>query len=89
MTTLPFLDGHSCNPPPLVFDDGTQEYFIRDIIDEKRRGRGYRYLVRWKGYGPEHDSWLPGRELVGTDALDDWISSFDVENSSVSSPAGR
>ncbi|KAJ2935618.1 hypothetical protein H1R20_g1477, partial [Candolleomyces eurysporus] len=76
-------------PPPLTFDDGSQEYFIRDIIDEKRRGRGRRYLVRWKGYGPEHDTWLPGRELVGTHALDDWISSFDLDNSSASSLAGR
>ncbi|RXW13176.1 hypothetical protein EST38_g12678 [Candolleomyces aberdarensis] len=30
---------------PLTFDDKSQEYFIRDIIDEKRHGRGYRYLV--------------------------------------------
>ncbi|RXW17945.1 hypothetical protein EST38_g7906 [Candolleomyces aberdarensis] len=76
-------------PPPLTFDDGSQEYFIWDIIDEKRRGRGYRYLVHWKGYGPEHDSWLPGRELVGTDALDNWISSFDLDKPSLSSVAGR
>jgi len=51
-------------------DDGTEEYLIRDIIDERRYGRGYRYLVRWVGYGPEEDRWLKGADVKDTEALD-------------------
>jgi hypothetical protein len=42
-------------PDPVVTEDGSMEYFIWDIIDEKRCGRGYRYLMQWVGYGPEED----------------------------------
>lgn len=72
-------------PPPLVFEDGAEEYFIDRIILERPRGRGFQYLVRWKGYGREHDEWLPGCELAGTDALKDWIA----RRSSISMSAGR
>jgi Chromo (CHRromatin Organisation MOdifier) domain len=59
-------------PPPLKFADGSEEYFIDSILDERKIGRGRRYLVRWKGYGVEDDSWVAGAELKGTDALKDW-----------------
>ncbi|KAF9544701.1 hypothetical protein CPC08DRAFT_606426, partial [Agrocybe pediades] len=49
-------------PAPVIID-GDDEYFIRDIIDERRRGRGVQYLVRWEGYGPEENSWIAGSEL--------------------------
>ena len=38
-------------PPPITTDHGDEEWYIRDIIDERRRGRGFQYLVRWLGYG--------------------------------------
>jgi hypothetical protein len=28
------------------------------------------YLVRYEGYGKEHDEWRPGSEMADTDALD-------------------
>lgn len=46
-------------PPPVLGEDGDEEYLVRDIIDERRSGRGYKYLVRWVGYRPEEDRWLP------------------------------
>jgi len=61
-------------PPPITTEDGEEEYFIRDIIDERRCGRGYRYLVRWVGYGPEEDRWLKGADLNDTEALDVWLA---------------
>ncbi|KAJ2924258.1 hypothetical protein H1R20_g12843, partial [Candolleomyces eurysporus] len=59
-------------PPPLKFEDGTEEYFIDRIMDEHQTRRHSRYLVRWKGYGPEDDLWIPEHELEGTDALARW-----------------
>ena len=54
-------------------DDGLMEHEIDKIIDSRPWGRGYRYLVRWVGYGPEDDEWLPGRMLEDCEALDKWI----------------
>jgi hypothetical protein len=45
---------------------------VEKIVDERRRGRGKQYLVRWEGYGPEFDRWVPGKEMEDTTALDVW-----------------
>ena len=45
-------------PPPLQVQ-GQEEYEVQRILDAKRRGRHLWYLVSWKGYGPENDSWEP------------------------------
>lgn len=59
-------------PGPIITPDGETEYFIERILDERPRGKGRQFLVRWTGYGPEHDLWLAGRELEDTIALDTW-----------------
>lgn len=59
-------------PGPIVTPAGQSEYFIDKIIDERPRGKGRRFLVRWVGYGPEDDLWLAGKELDDTVALDTW-----------------
>jgi len=60
-------------PGPIITEDGLEEYFIDSIIDEKRCGRGWRYLVRWVGFGPEHDEWKSGTEVDDCEALDRWL----------------
>jgi Chromo (CHRromatin Organisation MOdifier) domain len=64
-------------PPPVRFPDGSEEYVLERILDAKKIGRGHRYLVRWKGYGQEDDSWVSGAELKGTHVLDDWLRSHN------------
>ena len=79
---LPFLENDPtlypsreyAKPPPVTTDHGDKEWYIRDIIDERRRGRGFQYLVRWLGYDKEFDRWLPGSELEDTEALDIWLA---------------
>jgi hypothetical protein len=51
-----------------------EEYHIEKIVDERKRGCGYQYLVRWAGYPEGDDLWLPQRELVDCEALDVWRS---------------
>jgi hypothetical protein len=48
-------------PPPVeVGDDGDEEYEVEAILDHRDGGKRKRkYLVAWKGYGPEHNQWLP------------------------------
>ncbi|GAW08899.1 reverse transcriptase-RNase H-integrase [Lentinula edodes] len=59
-------------PGPIVSADGLLELEVDRILDERKVGRGRRYLVRWRGYGPEFDSWEPGRSLQECEALDIW-----------------
>ena len=58
---------------PVVLPSGREEHVIEGILDERRRGRGWQYLVRWKGYGPGDDEWMPRREVEETVALGEWL----------------
>lgn len=67
-------------PGPVFTADGLEEYAVESILDSRRRGRGVQYLVRWVGYGAEHDRWLPRRELEDCEALDVWLKANMVES---------
>jgi len=69
-----FPSREHARPGPVVTAEGIEEFAVEHIIDERRRGRGMQYLVRWVGYGPEEDRWLPRRELDECKALDDWLA---------------
>jgi hypothetical protein len=60
-------------PGPTVDEPSGEEWEIERIVDERTRGRGKQYLVRWKGWGDEDMRWLPCRELEETEALDRWL----------------
>jgi hypothetical protein len=54
-------------PPPPIELEGALEYEMDSILDHRFRGRRHpraSYLVSWKCYGPEHNSWEPERYVV-------------------------
>lgn len=70
-------------PEPEIAEDGKPEYEVEDILDSRIRYRKLQYLVRWKGYGPEENSWEPVDNLAGAPEL---ISEFHEKHPSA---AGR
>jgi hypothetical protein len=67
---LLFPDQEPACPRPVVTEDSTEEWYINKIVDACRHGRGVQYLVRYEGYGKEHNKWRPGSEMADTDTLD-------------------
>ena len=61
-------------PGPVVTEDGQVEWEIESLLDRRRRGRGWQYLVRWKGYPPSADSWVAGSEVEDCAALDRFLA---------------
>jgi len=59
--------------PEPVLVDGELENYVDRILDFKRINKKPSYLVRWVGFGPEHDEWLPASMLEDNEALDRWI----------------
>ncbi|KAF8748754.1 hypothetical protein RHS01_10600 [Rhizoctonia solani] len=45
-------------PPPETIE-GEEEYEVEQIIDSKQQRGKWFYLIKWKGYGPEDNSWEP------------------------------
>ncbi|GAW09476.1 reverse transcriptase-RNase H-integrase [Lentinula edodes] len=59
-------------PQPTIVD-GYEEFDIDRIMDSRRRGRGWQFLVRWVDQAPSEDRWLPYSALHECAALDDWV----------------
>jgi hypothetical protein len=62
-------------PGSILTPDGLYEHEIESILNARPRGCSYQFLVRWKGYGPEDDKWLPASLLQDCEALDIWYDS--------------
>src|SRR5882757_8983343 len=43
--------------------EGYPEYEVEGILSARKRGRGIQYLVKWKDYGNEENTWEPRRHL--------------------------
>jgi hypothetical protein len=51
-------------PPPLEVDDEGEIFEVEEVLkDRQRKGKRKEYLVRWAGYGPEHNTWEPEAHL--------------------------
>ena len=71
-----YRDGRSAFPsrpqrlyqPPAVLSDsnGVAQYEVESILAQRGKASHRELLVRWKGYGSEHDQWQPRAELTRT-----------------------
>jgi len=50
------------HPPPIIIN-GEPEWEVEEIIDSRWYRRRFQYLVKWKGYGCEHNSWESASEV--------------------------
>lgn len=66
-------------PGPVLGEEGKKEWLVEKILDRRRRGRGWRFLVKWQGYGDEENSWLPGSEVINLEAYGNWLAENDLD----------
>ena len=51
------VEGQKKIPPPSVEVEGEKEYEVEEILDRQERRGKTRYLVKWKGYTVEENTW--------------------------------
>ncbi|QRW08798.1 Transposon Ty3-G Gag-Pol polyprotein [Ceratobasidium sp. AG-Ba] len=50
------LSQTSARPPPIVTEEGEEEYEVDHVVAWEQRKNGLYYQVRWKGYDPIEDT---------------------------------
>ncbi|CAJ0965396.1 unnamed protein product [Ranitomeya imitator] len=59
----------SVDPPAPVLVDGELEYVVEKILDFRFSRRKLQYLVKWKGYGQEDNSWVLASDVHAADLV--------------------
>jgi hypothetical protein len=75
----PYTDGGRVQPAPapVVLADGALDYEVEAVIGHRfvGRGRKLQYLIKFKGYGHEHNEWLPPANLSCDDLVQEYLAS--------------
>ena len=72
------MEAHRPNyekPPPKVIE-GEPEWEVEKIINSRLHGhyKKLQFLVRWKGFPPSEDSWVPELDLSAPDLVEDFYT---------------
>jgi len=68
---------HTTPPPDLINQE--EEYEVEAILNHKRKGRGFLYLVQWKGYPISEASWEPKGHLTNaTQILEEYKQRHNI-----------
>jgi hypothetical protein len=64
-------------------EDDDDIYEIQQILNHrpKKGTNQMEYLVRWKGYSPEHDSWIPFKNFIETTMIEKYRRRRGIEES--------
>src|SRR5271169_3980254 len=53
------VHGENFTRPPPDLIEGEEVYEIEEILNHRRRGRGFQYYIKWRGYPISDASWEP------------------------------
>src|SRR5277367_6632167 len=65
----PIPGRHPPPPPPPEIISGEEEWIVEEILDSKMINRKLRYLVKWEGFGIEHNSWEAWNDVHAPELL--------------------
>ena len=51
--------GENFTEPPAELEEGEEVYEVETILNHRKRGRGYQYFIKWRGYPITDASWEP------------------------------
>ena len=51
------------DPPPPLEVDGEEEFEVEEVLGSRMYRRKLQYLVKWQGYGIEHNEWIPYQDM--------------------------
>ena len=83
----PYHDDGAYHPPPPVLVNGELEHEVQAIKAHKLKGTGrnraVHFLVQWKGYGREEDTWEPADVVQDLEQLDVYLHRLQQDGESL------
>jgi len=55
-------------PPPIVID-GEPEWEVEEVLDSRWHWRRFQFLIKWKGFSKEHNSWEVASDVKAPDLI--------------------
>jgi len=58
-----------CALPPLIVVDGELEWEVEEVLDSHWHQRRFQFLIKWKGFSREHNSWEVASNVKAPDLV--------------------
>ena len=65
----PILGRKPQAPPPPIVVDGEEEWEVEEILDSRWHRKRFQFLVKWKGFSREHNSWEAASDVKAPDLV--------------------
>jgi len=59
-------------PPPPIVVDGEEEWEVEEILDSRWHRKRFQFLVKWKGFSREHNSWEAASDVKAPDLVTEY-----------------
>jgi len=56
-------------PPPPIIVDGELEWEVEEVLDSRWHRRRFQFLIKWKGFSKEHNSWEVASDVKVPDLI--------------------
>jgi len=56
-------------PPPPIVIDGEPEWEVEEVLDSRWHQRRFQFLIKWKGFSREHNSWEVASDVKAPDLV--------------------
>jgi len=68
----PILGRKPQAPPPPIVIDGEKEWEVEEILDSRWHQKRFQFLVKWKGFSREHNSWEAASDVKALDLVTEY-----------------
>jgi len=63
-------------PPPPIVVDREEEWEVEEILDSRWHQRRFQFLVKWKGFSREHNSWKAASDVKVPDLIAEYYRKY-------------
>jgi len=63
-------------PPPPIVIDGEPEWEVEEVLDSCWHQRRFQFLIKWKGFSREHNSWEVASNVKAPDLVAEYYRKY-------------